>query len=80
MRQPFTCSVCGVTQTRRSHFYWLVGLVGFFNGQVWVGDSPVCVRCAPRWATSFGKLLYGLVAVCLLLVAGKFGFFRAAPG
>jgi hypothetical protein len=76
MGQPFTCAICGVTQTRRSHFLWLVRLVGFLDGQVWVGGDAVCVRCAPRWATASGRILYALIAVCLLLVAWKFGLFR----
>jgi hypothetical protein len=76
MSRPFTCAVCGVTQTRRSHFLWLVGLVGFLNGQVWVDGDPICIRCAPRWATAFGRILYALIAICLVLAAWKFGFFK----
>jgi len=79
MAQPFTCSICGVTQTRRSHFAWLVALVGFLHGHVLVGDGPVCVRCAPRWATGFGSFLYALIAIGLALAVWKFAFASGVP-
>lgn len=55
---------------------WLVGIVGFFNGQFWVGDGPVCSRCAPSWATTFGRVLYLLVVVCLLLLVWQLAPFK----
>jgi hypothetical protein len=76
MSKPFTCAVCGITTTKRSHFYWLVDFVGLLFGQIWFNaDGPVCVRCAPRWATELGRALYVLVAICLVLAAWKFGLF-----
>jgi len=72
MTQPFTCSVCGITTTKRSHFMWVLAVVGFFNGQNWVSDSPICVRCAPSWATTFGRVLYVLLAICVFLLVWKF--------
>jgi hypothetical protein len=76
MSRPFTCSVCGTTTTRRSHFMWLVAIVGFFNGQNWVSDGPVCSRCAPSWATTFGRVLWVLLIICILLLVWEFGLSR----
>jgi hypothetical protein len=76
MSQPFTCAVCGITTTKRSHFYWLLDFVGILFGQVWFNaDGPVCVHCSPRWATALGRALYILIAICLVLAAWKFGLF-----
>ena len=69
MARPFTCTHCGVTTTKRSHFMWLANIVGFFNaqiGQQW--DGPLCTRCAPSWATTFGRVLYVMAAICILLL------------
>ena len=68
MARPFTCSNCGITTTKRAHFMWLAAIVGFFNGQIWVGDGPLCTRCAPSWATTLGRVLYVLLAICILLL------------
>jgi hypothetical protein len=57
---------------------WLVAIVGFFNGQNWVSDGSVCVRCAPSWTTTFGRVLYVLLAICILLLIWRFGAFRSS--
>ena len=76
MFQPFTCSVCGMRIRRRSYFYWVAGVVAFLNGQFPpVDDGPVCVRCAPSWATALGRFLYVLVAICLALLVWRFASF-----
>jgi len=73
MGRPFTCSVCGVTTRRRSHFFWLVDVVAYLNGQVSsAGEDPVCQRCAPRWSTTLGFVIYLLVGICFLLVVWQF--------
>ena len=77
MSRPFTCSVCGITTTKRSHFMWLAAAVGFFYGQNWVSDGPVCARCAPSSATTFGRVLYVLLVIGVLLLVWKFGLFRS---
>jgi len=77
MSRPFTCSVCGITTTKRSHFMWLAAVVGFFYEQNWVSDGPVCARCAPSWATRFGRVLYLLLTIGILLLVWKFGLFRS---
>src|SRR2546423_1402497 len=76
MSRPFSCSVCGITTTKRSHFMWLAAVVGFFYGQNWVSDGPVCARCAPTLATTFGRVLYLLLAIGILLLVWKFGLFK----
>jgi len=76
MSRPFTCSVCGITTRKRSHFMWLVAVVGFFNGQNWVSDGPVCSRCAPSWATMFGRVLWVLLIICVLLLVWQFGLSK----
>jgi hypothetical protein len=68
MARPFVCSNCGMTTTKRAHFMWIAAIVGFFNGQIWVGDGPLCTRCAPSWATTFGRVLYVLLTICILLL------------
>jgi hypothetical protein len=68
MARPFVCSNCGMTTTKRAHFMWIAAIVGFFNGQIWVGDGPLCTRCAPSWATTFGRVLYVMLAICILLL------------
>ena len=76
MTRSFTCAVCGITTTKRSHFYWLIAAIGFLFGQVWVAaDGPVCTRCVPHWATNLGRVIYVLVAISLVLAAWKFGLF-----
>lgn len=73
MGKPFTCSVCGMTTKRRSHFFWLVDIVLLFSGQAPnAGDGPVCQRCAPRWASALGQFLYVLIGVCLVLIIWQF--------
>ena len=73
MARPFTCSNCGITTTKRAHFMWLLAIVGFFNGQNWVNDEgPLCIRCAPSWTTTFGRVLYVLLAICVLLLIWQF--------
>jgi len=68
MARPFVCSNCGMTTTKRAHFMWIAAIVGFFSGQIWVGDGPLCTRCAPSWATTFGRVLYVMLAICILLL------------
>ena len=68
MARPFVCSNCGMTTTKRAHIMWIAAIVGFFNGQIWVGDGPLCTRCAPSWATTFGRVLYVMLAICILLL------------
>ena len=68
MARPFVCSNCGITTRKRAHFMWLAAIVGFFNGQAWVSDGPLCTRCAPSWTTTFGRVLYVLLAICILLL------------
>ena len=69
MARPFTCAHCGMTTTKRAHFMWLLAVVGFFNGQNWVNtDGPLCTRCAPSWTTTFGRVLYVLLAICFALL------------
>ena|SRR5437588_6569398 len=68
-----------MTTNRRSHFYWVVDFVGLLFGQLWFNaDGPVCVRCVPSWATALGRVIYILIAACLVLAAWKFGFFGSA--
>lgn len=46
-----------------------MAVVGFFNGENWVNtEGPLCTRCAPSWATTFGRVLYVLLAICILLL------------
>src|SRR4051812_42344818 len=74
MGRAFTCSNCGMTTTKRSHFIWLLAVVGFFNGQNWVSDDgPLCTRCAPSWTTTFGRVLYVLLAICIVLLVWQLG-------
>ena len=74
MAKAFTCASCGITTTKRSHFYWVVDLVGLLFGHIWFNaDGPVCVRCAPRWATVLGRTLYILIAVGLVVGVWKLG-------
>jgi catechol 2,3-dioxygenase-like lactoylglutathione lyase family enzyme len=69
MARPFTCANCGITTTKRAHFLWLLAVVGFFNGHIWVSDDgPLCIKCAPSWATALGRVLYVLLAICILLL------------
>ena len=56
---------------------WLAAAVGFFYGQNWVSDGPVCARCAPSSATTFGRVLYVLLVIGVLLLVWKFGLFRS---
>src|SRR6478752_1252807 len=73
MARPFTCANCGITTTKRAHFMWLLAVVGFFNHQIWVeDDGPLCTRCAPSWATTLGRVLYVLMAICILLLVWQF--------
>ena len=76
MSQQFNCSVCGITTTQRSHFYWLVAFVAFLFGEIWIStDGPMCKRCAPRWATAIGRALYILIAIGFVLAVWKFSVF-----
>ena len=69
MARPFTCSNCGITTTKRAHFTWLLAIVGFFHAQISdIPPGPLCTRCAPTWSTTFGKALYVLLAVCIVLL------------
>src|SRR4051812_17414791 len=73
MARPFTCANCGITTMKRAHFMWLLAVVGFFNGQIWVSDDgPLCTKCAPSWATRLGRALYVLMAICILLLVWQF--------
>jgi hypothetical protein len=73
MTRPFTCSNCGITTTKRSHFWWLLAVVGFFNGQIWVSDEgAISARCTPSWATALGRVIYVLMAICILLLVWQF--------
>jgi hypothetical protein len=52
---------------------WLVSVVGFFYGQIWLNtDGPLCTRCAPGWTTALGRVLYVLLAICIALTIWKF--------
>lgn len=69
MTQPFTCAHCGITTRKRAHFMWVAAVVGFFFGQNWVNtERPLCTRCAPSWATTFGRVVYVLLAIGILLL------------
>jgi hypothetical protein len=74
MAHPFTCSHCGITTTKRSHFWWVLAVVGFFNGHIWVdGDEgSICTRCTPNWASMLGRVIYLLMAICILLLLWQF--------
>jgi hypothetical protein len=48
---------------------WIAAVVGFFYGQNWVNtEGPLCTRCAPSWTTTFGRVLYALLAIGILLL------------
>jgi hypothetical protein len=72
MARPFTCAHCGITTKKRAHFMWVASVVGFFFGQNWVNtEGPLCTRCAPSWATAFGRVLYVLLALASYCSCGK---------
>ena len=68
MARPFTCAHCGITTTKRAHFMWIAGVVGFFLGLGVNTEGPLCTRCAPSWATTLGRVLYVMLAICILLL------------
>jgi len=74
MSQSFTCAVCGREKAARSRFVWLVNAVSLFYGTVHPSSDPVCVDCAPRFATVGGRFLYALLAIGIVAILLWFPF------
>jgi len=55
---------------------WLATAASFLFGQLQVAHGPVCVECAPTFATVGGRILIGL-AVLGLVLALLYGPFNA---
>ena len=68
MSETFTCVVCQRLRERRSRFMWLAVAVSYLFGQPYgLSHGPVCVECAPSFATIGGRILIGLVVLGLVL-------------
>jgi hypothetical protein len=74
MRPSFICAVCGCEKNARSRFVWLLNAVSFFYGTAYASSDPVCVDCAPRFATIGGRLLYVLLAIGVVAIVLWFPF------